>query len=156
MEKLLVSACLLGIRCRYDGKSVADDCLIGALSEHAELIPFCPEVYGGLPTPRPPAEIIEGRVIADTGRDVTGEYERGAREALAVCKRLSIRYALLKSRSPSCGKGVVYDGTFSGALTEGDGVCAGLLSENGISVFSSDQVQTLFDCLENAGTARKP
>ena len=87
MEKLLVSACLLGIRCRYDGKSVADDCLIGALSEHAELIPFCPEVYGGLPTPRPPAEIIEGRVIADTGRDVTGEYERGAREALAVCKR---------------------------------------------------------------------
>ena len=145
MEKVLVSTCLLGIACRYDGKSVGNDELIQKLSGFFQIVPFCPEVYGGLTTPRAPSEIVNGRVISKEGRDVTYEYNRGAEEALALCRKLGIRYAVLKSRSPSCGKGTIYDGTFSGKLTEGDGVCVRLLSENGIEVFSSDDADALFD-----------
>lgn len=139
MEKVLVSACLLGIPCRYDGKCVSDDDFIAALECVCSPVPFCPEAYGGLKTPRAPAEIQNGRVISNAGDDVTYEYTRGAREALMLCKRLHIQTALLKSRSPSCGKGIVYDGTFTGTLTDGDGVCARLLSENGIRVFSNEE-----------------
>jgi len=147
MERVLVSACLLGVACRYDGKSVGNDEIVEGLLKCAEIVPFCPEVYGGLTTPRNPAEIIDGRVISNAGKDVTDEYVRGAEGALALCRRLGIRCALLKSRSPSCGKGTVYDGTFSGKLREGDGICAKMLSENGINVFSSDNAQELFDFL---------
>ena len=149
MEKILVSACLLGVACRYDGKSVGDKEIIDALLKRAEIVPFCPEAYGGLTTPRNPAEIIDGRVISNAGKDVSHEYARGAEEALKLCQTLGIRYALLKSRSPSCGKGVIYDGTFSGKLTKGDGICAKLLSENGINVFSSDDAGVLMNCLRD-------
>ena len=141
MENVIVSACLFGISCRYDGKSVTDGKVIEKISTVCHPVPFCPEVYGGLTTPRDPAEIINGRVVSSKGRDVTDEYEKGAGACLQMAKMMNCRYALLKSRSPSCGKGVIYDGTFSGALTEGDGVTARLLMENGIKVFDSDHVE---------------
>jgi uncharacterized protein YbbK (DUF523 family) len=99
-----------------------------------EAIPLCPEQLGGLPTPRPPAEQKDGRVIAKTGEDMTEQFERGAEEALKITKLAECDEAILKSHSPSCGAGKVYDGTFSGVLVEGDGVFAKLLKENGIRV----------------------
>ena len=132
-KKILISACLLGVPCRYDGKSKPSEAAV-ALSEQYELIPFCPECYGGLPTPRPPAEICGDRVLTREGKDVTAEYTRGAESALALCRTLKIEDACLKSRSPSCGKGTIYDGSFSGTLIKGSGVTAELLEQNGIAV----------------------
>ena len=147
MEKVLVSACLLGIPCRYDGKSVGDPAFCKMLNENMTVIPFCPEIYGGLPTPRTPAERVGERILTKDGKDVTSEYVRGAEEAVKLCRHLGIRFALLKSRSPSCGNGVIYDGTFSGALTEGSGVSAQMLRENGVEVYSSDEVSLLLQAL---------
>ena len=132
-EKILVSACLLGLPCRYDGKSKPDERVI-ALKEKYELIPFCPEVYGGLETPRTPSERVGDRVLMKDGRDVTENYRRGADGALCLCKTLDIKKAILKERSPSCGSGKIYDGSFSGTLKDGDGVTAELLLKNGIEV----------------------
>ena len=140
MENVIVSTCLFGVPCRYDGKSVTDDKLIKKISSVCHPVPFCPEVYGGLTTPRDPAERIGDRVVSNRGKDVTDEYMKGAYECLRLAKMMGCRYALLKSRSPSCGKGMIYDGTFSGKLTAGDGVTAQLLTENGIRVFDSDHV----------------
>ena len=141
MKNVIVSTCLFGIPCRYDGKSVTDGELIEKIRKVCHPVPFCPEVYGGLTTPRDPAEIREGRVYSVKGKDVTDEYMRGAAECLRLAKMMDCKYALLKSRSPSCGKGTIYDGTFSGSLTEGDGVTAKILMENGIRVFDSDHAE---------------
>ena len=149
MNNVMVSACLFGIPCRYDGKSVTDGLLIEKIKKVCHPIPFCPEVYGGLTTPRDPAERIGDKVVSNQGRDVTDEYMRGAEECLRLAKMMGCRYALLKSRSPSCGKGTIYDGTFSGKLTEGNGVTAQLLMENGIWVFDSDHVDDLVSALMN-------
>ena len=138
-EKLLISACLLGVPCRYDGKSKICEGAM-ALSGTYEVVPFCPECYGGLPTPRVPAEIQGDRVVAKDGRDVTTEYQRGAESALSLCHALGIRSACLKARSPSCGVGQIYDGTFSGKLVPGDGVAARYLKENGITVFTEEDL----------------
>ena len=145
MEKLLISACLLGSPSRYDGKSVIkiNDAQIAALNESFQLIPFCPEIYGGLPTPRVPSESVDGRIITRDGRDVTENYLRGAREALRLCRMLGIRVALLKERSPSCGAGKIYDGSFSGTLTDGDGVTAKMLMDNGIAVYRESEINIL-------------
>ena len=140
---ILVSACLVGCACRYDGESKPDAAVIELLERH-NLIPFCPEVYGGLPTPRPPSEIVCGKVVSSEGKDVTKEYEKGAREALRIAKLCGCNIALLKSKSPSCGKGRIYDGTFSKKLCEGDGVCAALLMQNGIKVFTEEEISTAF------------
>ena len=139
--KILISACLLGACCRYDGASKAHP-LAAALAERHTLVPVCPEQLGGLPTPRPPAARRGGRVVTQSG-DVTEQYLRGAEETLKLCKLLGCEAAVLKERSPSCGRGQVYDGTFSGTLTAGDGVTAELLAAHGILVYGESQIEKL-------------
>ncbi|HIX13801.1 MAG TPA: DUF523 domain-containing protein [Candidatus Anaerofilum faecale] len=142
MEKILVSACLLGVRCRYDGRSVPCEALLQRLGE-LEAVPVCPEILGGLPTPRTPAERQDGRVVAKDGRDVTAQYRRGAGETLRLARLFGCRYALLKERSPSCGCGAIYDGSFTGTLTGGDGTAAELLCANGVQVFGETRLEEL-------------
>lgn len=142
MENILVSACLLGIGCRYDGKHKADPRIL-ALGERYNLIPVCPEIYGGLPTPRVPSERIGERVMMKDGTDVTENYMKGAREALELCRIYGIRTAILKERSPSCGKGRIYDGSFTSTLTDRDGVTAELLLAEGIRVLGESETDLL-------------
>lgn len=138
-EKLLVSSCLLGEKVRYDGQGFEYP-WIRNLQEKYELHSFCPEVSGGLTTPRVPAERVGLQVLTETGNDVTEEYQSGADKALDYCLREGIRKAVLKSRSPSCGKGSIYDGTFSKTLTEGHGVTAQLLKASGIEVYTEEDL----------------
>ena len=142
MEKLLVSACLLGCSCRYDGKTCKNDAAV-TLKDRYELVPVCPEQLGGLPTPRLPSERAGDRVLMKDGADVTENYRRGAENALHLALLLGAKKALLKARSPSCGKGRIYDGTFSGALTRGDGVTAALLLEHGLEVYTEEETHLL-------------
>ena len=145
-----VSACLLGERCTWRGGSNAlPPDTLARLNEAYRIVPICPEVQGGLPTPRPPAEIINGRVVAKTGEDVTERFEAGARAALADARAAGCRFALLKERSPSCGFGCIYDGTFSGALVQGSGVAALMFADAGICVFGDGDVAALLAELEN-------
>lgn len=136
--KLLVSACLLGTPCRYDGKSKKSEAVC-ALADVFELIPVCPEQLGGLPTPRTPSERRGARVVTRDGRDVTAEYRRGAEAALEAARREGAAAAVLKERSPSCGSGEIYDGSFTGARIAGDGVTAELLKANGIAVCGENE-----------------
>ena len=137
MERILVSACLLGLKVRYDGKEKTNEELVEKIKDY-DFIPVCPEIFGGLSTPRVPAEIRENKVINKEGIDVTSNYNRGAEEVLKLAKKFNIKRAVLKSKSPSCGKGKVYDGTFTGNLVDGFGVTAKLLMDNGIEVLSED------------------
>lgn len=139
---ILISACLLGVNCRYnaDRLQVSGDVL--KLMEKHTLIPVCPEVFGGLSTPREPSEIRGVRVYAKSGLDVTDNYMRGAQEALRLAQLYGCKIAVLKERSPSCGAGAVYDGSFCGRLVEGEGVTALLLMNNGIKVYGES------NCLE--------
>ncbi len=141
-ERILVSACLLGIGCRYDGASKPNTKVI-ELKDRYELIPICPEIYGGLPTPRIPSEIVGDRVVMKDGADVTEQYRRGAREAVRLCQLFDIRIAVLKARSPSCGTGKIYDGSFGGVLIDGDGITSEALKEIGIKVISEEELYTL-------------
>ena len=138
--KIIVSACLLGKPCRYDGRSKPCDKII-SLKERSdiEITEICPEQLGGLPTPREPSEICGDKVISRVGRDVTEPYERGAKEALKIALENGCDYAILKSRSPSCSPDGVYDGSFSGKVTDGMGITAKLFRENGITVVSEDE-----------------
>ena len=138
--KLLVSACLLGLPCRYDGKSVVCPQAL-KLSDRHEVIPFCPEIYGGLPTPRCPAERQNDKVAAKDRADVTEQYMKGAHLTLDTAKLLNIDLAILKEKSPSCGTHRIYDGSFTGTLKEGKGVTAALLSENGIRCISENDIE---------------
>lgn len=131
--RILVSACLLGAACRYDGGSKPCEKIL-ALAKRHELIPVCPEQLGGLATPRRPAEIRGTRVVNRLGEDVTAQYRRGAEETLRLYRLLSCEGAVLKANSPSCGCGQIYDGSFSGTLIPGSGVTAALLTENGVPV----------------------
>ncbi len=142
MKKILVSACLLGKACRYDGRSKTYPQL-EALRGQYELIPFCPEEAGGLPTPRVPAEITKQGVFTRDGRDVTQAYRRGAQYALETARREEAAFAILKSKSPSCGKYEVYDGSFSGTLKTGQGITAALFSENEIPVFTEEEIEKI-------------
>ena len=142
MKKILVSACLLGVACRYDGKSKPDNAVI-ALKDKYALIPVCPEILGGLPTPRIPCEIKDGRVLNCAGEDKTAEYVRGAEEVLLLARLFNCDTAVLKKKSPSCGSGEIYDGSFSAKTVSGDGVCAGLLKQNGINVLDEEQIKEL-------------
>jgi uncharacterized protein YbbK (DUF523 family) len=128
---ILVSACLLGLACRYDGAALPDEAVLRLCKIHT-LVPFCPEIHGGLPTPREPAELRDGGVYTRSGKDVTAAFAKGAQEALRLAKTLGCTHAILQDRSPSCGYGAVYDGTFTGKLIPGDGLTAKLLSENSI------------------------
>lgn len=114
-----------------------------------QLVPVCPEILGGLPTPRTPSERQGVRVVSKTGADVTAAYQKGAEEALRLARLFGCRKALLKERSPSCGRGQIYDGSFSGRLIPGDGVTAHLLQQEGIAVFGESQLQQLLETLKD-------
>ena len=148
VHKVLVSACLLGQPVRYDGRSkgIVSDWL-KALGAEGRVLAFCPEVAGGLPTPRPPAERQGERVVTASGLDVTAEFDRGAELALAICQAQGIRFALLKEGSPSCGSGRIYNGRFEGVSVAGEGKTTALLRRHGIAVFSEDQLAELASAL---------
>ena len=137
------------MNCRYNGEVKENKNIVELLHRKGvHLVPVCPEQMGGLATPRDPAEIqADGRVVTKTGKDVTREYQRGAEEALKMAELFQSNMAILKERSPSCGYGRVYDGTFSGTLTAGDGITAGLLSNNGIDVFGESELDQLIEIL---------
>jgi len=135
----LCSACLLGVKCRYNGRDARNKKVMALLKKEI-LIPVCPEQLGGLPTPREPAEIREGKVITKSGKDVTENFKRGAEEVLKIAKLFGISEAILKQGSPSCGCGRIYDGTFSGKIIEGDGITATLLKKHGIKVITEEDL----------------
>ena len=142
MEKILISACLVGENCKYNGGNNLNP-KIEALLEKYDLIPICPEVEGGLDTPRNPSEIKGESVFMDNGRDVSENFLKGAKKALMLALFLKIKIAVLKERSPSCGTHQIHDGSFSNKLIDGMGVTAKLLSENGIKVYSEDEIDLL-------------
>ena len=144
MEKILISACLVGDKTRYDGKGNYHP-LVKELLEKYELVPFCSEVEGGLSIPRVPSEIKGDRVVNKSGKDVTRNYMAGAEKALNICKYLDIKIAILKDGSPACGVHQIHDGNFSGRKIKGMGITASLLAKNGIKVISEDEIQTLLD-----------
>lgn len=135
----LCSACLLGIDCRYDNRNSVDG-KVKELAKREVLIPVCPEQLGGLPTPREPQERKGGRVVTQSGKDVTENFIRGAEEVLYIAYIYDIKEAILKQRSPACGCGEIYDGTFSGKVIKGDGVTAETLKKNGIKVISEEDL----------------
>ena len=138
---VLVSLCLIGIGCRYDGRDNGVD--LRALEARCALIPVCPEQQGGLPTPRVPAECRGGRVVTRDGGDVTAAFRRGAGQAALLAEQCHVKYALLKARSPSCGAREIYDGSFSGRLVPGAGVTAEVLRGMGIEVYDEGQIDEL-------------
>ncbi|MCY1283168.1 hypothetical protein D9M68_328320 [compost metagenome] len=150
MHKILVSRCLLGERVRYDGGSHGPLDLLAQWQAEGRVVPLCPEVAGGLPTPRPPAEIPGGQgaavldgtrpVLTDAGEDVSAAFLAGAGQALALVRAHGIRLAVLKARSPSCGNLENYDGSFSGRKVAGEGVTAALLQRAGVQVFNEEQL----------------
>ena len=142
MEKILISACLVGDKTRYDGKSNYHP-LVKQLLEKYELVPFCSEVEGGLSIPRKPSEIVKDKVINKDGKDVTRNYVSGAQKALNICKYLDIKIAILKDKSPSCGSKTIYDGSFSHKEVKGMGVTAEYLTKKGIKVISEDEIDSL-------------
>lgn len=153
MQKILISACLLGQPVRYHGRGAA--CTHGLLAQwraEGRLLPVCPEVAGGLPTPRPPAEIAgagggaavlraQARVLDAQGADVSAAFAAGARQALAAARAQGIRLAILKEDSPSCGSAWIHDGGFAGRRVTGQGVTAALLREAGLRVFSEHELE---------------
>ena len=139
MKNILVSACLLGQACRYDGKSKPCPAVI-TLGDRYNLIPICPEVMGGLPTPRTPSEICGERVLMKDGKDVTANYQSGAKKALAIARENACTVAILKEKSPSCGSGLIHNGLFDGGLVEGDGITAKLLKSQGILVLGESKI----------------
>ncbi|MCG7563001.1 DUF523 domain-containing protein [Pseudoalteromonas sp. McH1-42] len=158
MEKVLVSACLLGNKVRYNASCLSiPDADLHWLQSNMTLVALCPEVSAGLPTPRAPAEITAGqgldvlngatRVIEKDGTDVTAAFIEGAENALALCQQQQIKYAVLAQGSPSCGSAKIYNGTFSGVKINGSGVTAALLTRNGIRVFSQHTISQLRNLL---------
>lgn len=141
---ILISACLLGLRCRYNAEPVTNERVLALAKTHT-LIPVCPEQLGGLSTPRPPAERLGERVVSNDGTDVTNAFVRGAEEALLMARILGCKTAILKARSPSCGHGRIYDGSFTGALIPGSGITAELLAKNGIRVYTEDELPDRID-----------
>ena len=142
-ERIAVSACLLGVPCRYDGNSVPCEQVI-MLSEQFDVVPVCPEQLGGLPTPRSSSEIqADGRVVDQLGIDRTQEFFTGAEKAVAIAEEQGCRIAVLKSRSPSCGVREIYDGSFSGAIVAGRGIAARAFSQAGFRVFDETDAELL-------------
>ena len=142
--KVLISTCLLGVACKYSGGDNARPALVAALQAAGhELVPVCPEVYGGLPTPRTPAERIGSRVVTAAGANVTAQYRKGAEIALQLARLTGCRVAVLKANSPSCGCGTIYDGTFRHRKIAGDGVTAELLQAHGLCVYNEDNFSEL-------------
>ena len=143
-EKVLISACLAGINCKFNGENnLLDSGVVDEISKKYHLLFVCPEVFGGLSTPREPAEMKGGLVVTKTAKDVSENFKFGAEICLKIAKLNGCKKAILKARSPSCGSGQIYDGSFSKKLIFGDGVAAKLLKENGILVFSEDEIGRL-------------
>lgn len=140
--KILVSACLLGINSRYCGGGCLNED-VASLAENHSLIPVCPEQLGGMPTPREPDEIRDGRVYEKNGKDNTEIFQKGADETLRLVMLLKADMAILKQNSPSCGSSMIYDGTFSGKKILGSGITAALLIKSGIRVISEDEIVEL-------------
>lgn len=142
MKKILVSACLYGECTRYDGKNnILKHPVFLKWKNIGVLVPVCPEVLGGLPTPRPCSEIKDGKVVNAENADVTPQFELGAQRALEIAKKSGAILAILKQNSPSCGSKNIYDGTFSGRKISGSGICAKLLLESGIPVFDEEDIE---------------
>ena len=142
-KKVLISSCLLGENVKYDGgnNSITDHNFIQKLKNLNLTVPACPEVEGGLPTPRVPVEIIDARAINQDGEDKTDEFILGAKLALDKVIKNGVKMAIMKFRSPSCGSGQIYDGTFTRRLIDGDGVATALLKKHGISVFTEFELK---------------
>ena len=134
-EKILVSSCLLGLNCKYDGGNNYSNEIDEFLKDY-DVIPICPEIMGGLPTPRVASERLGDKVITKDRKDVTEQYKKGAEETLFLAKKYDVKKALLKLRSPSCGSVKIYDGTFTHTVIDGDGVTAELLKNNGIEIIT--------------------
>ena len=150
MKKILVSTCLYGESIvRYDGKEAAETHPV-FLKWKAEgrLIPVCAEVFGGLPTPRPPAQRVGDKVINELGKDVTAEYTKGAIEALRLARENDVAFALMKQRSPSCGSKMIYDGTFSGKKIPGQGLAVEMLRNAGFTVLGEEDIEDAAKFLE--------
>ena len=139
-ENVLISACLLGVNCKYSGGNNYKK-QVELLKEKYNLIPICPEIYGGLETPREPSEIVDSKVINKKGIDVTPQFKKGAEETLKLVKFYNVKLAILKEKSPSCGFKEIYDGTFSGKLKTGNGITAELLFENGIKIIGESNIE---------------
>ena len=144
MERILISACLVGDNVKYNGGNNKSP-LIEKLLEKFELVPFCPEVEGGLPIPRHPSEQRGERVVNDIDEDVTDEFEKGAEFAYNICLFLKIKIAVLKERSPSCGVHEIYDGTFSHKVISGMGITAAYLKRKGITVYNEEEIPKLLN-----------
>lgn len=162
MERIIISACLIGEQVKYNGKdNLLESSIIKDWQEQGCLVPICPEVEGGLPIPRNPAEISGGegkdllsgkcRVIDNAGSDVTDFFLIGAEKTLEMARKHAAKIAVLKEGSPSCGSGVIYNGSFDGTRVPGQGVTAALLRKNGVSVFSEDQLPMVLKKLEELG-----
>jgi len=136
----IVSACLAGINCRFDGGNRANPKVL-KIASRCNAAVACPELLAGFSAPRERMELRGGRVFTESGKDVTEQARRGAEELLSAAKRLGVKEAILKARSPLCGKGRIYDGSFSGKLVDGDGIAARLLMENGINVLTEDDIE---------------
>ena len=140
--KLLISACLLGRNCKYSGGNNYHP-LTEALRERYELVPVCPECMGGLPIPHDPSERVGDKVLSRTGTDVTTAFKKGAELTLRRAQQAGAKLALLKERSPSCGYGAIYDGTFTGTVVPGSGVAAELLAKNGVTIYGESRIEEL-------------
>ncbi|MCQ1057818.1 DUF523 domain-containing protein [Photobacterium sp. DNB23_23_1] len=159
MVKVLVSSCLVGNKVRYNASCLSiPEPELHWLKSNVDLVVFCPEVSAGLPTPRAPAEIITGKgvdvldglanVVGNDGIDVTTPFVSGAENALELCQKQQIKYAVLAEGSPSCGSSKIYDGTFNGIKIDGSGVATALLERNGIKVYSQHTIAKLQSTLE--------
>lgn len=137
-KMIFVSACLVGINCKYNGKNNYDERIFNLVKE-GKAIPICPEQLGGLPTPRYASEIKDGKVINKNNEDVTSQFKNGANEVLNLAQKLNIKKAILQPRSPSCGCGKIYNGNFDGNLVDGNGVTADILIKNGIEVITPEK-----------------
>lgn len=147
MMKIAVSACLLGDNCKYNGSNNKNESVLALADKHT-LIPICPECFAGLPIPRVPSEIKNGRVYSKDGRDITEEFRDGAQKALYVAEEKCCQFAILKERSPSCGFGKIYDGSFSGKIIDGNGITAQLFYEHGIQIYGESKIDKLIEDID--------
>ena len=150
MIKILISHCLLGENCKWNGRNNARELLLN-IQDKVEFIPVCAEVFGGLPIPRFPSEIVNDKVINEVGLDVTKNYMEGAKKVLEIALKNDVKYAIFKERSPSCGVHQIYDGSFSRKIIDGKGMTTRLLEENGIKVYSDEEIQDLILKMKNNG-----
>ena len=150
MIKILISHCLLGENCKWNGRNNARELLLN-IQDKVEFVPVCAEVFGGLPIPRFPSEIVNDKVINEVDLDVTKNYMEGAKKVLEIALKNDVKYAIFKERSPSCGVHQIYDGSFSRKIIDGKGMTTRLLEENGIKVYSDEEIQDLILKMKNNG-----